>query len=324
MCPCPVNLAPARVYETVLRSAVVSLLPLVSCALLSSPCLPKSQKPEPQDLSLQSAVEHALDGRAGAIVVIGVELGEILAAKNLEFAGKQLIRPGSTLKPFVLMELLDSGKLDPKQRLTCKRPLTIGGVRLDCSHTAEVTQLDADDAIAYSCNSYVAEASLRLPGGELVQALRRAGLDSLSGLVPRESAGHIDRPGTQEYLQLTALGERGIEVTPLELLAAYRKLALKRRSGKISPYESVFQGLEHAVAYGTAHAAYVDGMNVAGKTGTAASASSARTHGIFVGYAPADQPEIAIVVYVPQGRGLDAAAIAQSVLKEYSRLKKKP
>jgi len=65
-------------------------------------------------------------------------------------------------------------------------------------------------------------------------------------------------------------------------------------------------------------------MKVAGKTGTEASPSSARTHGIFVGYAPADQPEIALVVYVRQGRGLDAAAIAQTILKEYSQSKKKP
>lgn len=293
--------------------------------LFSSLCLPKAQDLHFQRARLQQVVDRAIDGPAGAIVVVEVESGEILAARNLEFAGKQLIRPGSSLKPFVLMQLLDSSKLDPRQRWLCKRPLAIGGLRLDCSHTPEVNQLDADDAIAYSCNSYVAEASLRMNGSELVQALRRAGLDSLTGLVKSESAGHIDRPATQEQLQLMALGARGIEVTLLELLAAYRKLALRRSAGNFSRYEPVFEGLEHAVAYGTAHAAYVDGMKVAGKTGTAASASSsARTHGIFVGYAPADQPEIAIIVYVPQGRGLEAARIAQAILKEYLQLKKKP
>ena len=302
----------------ILRS-IQPVFPLCCMLLFSSLSFAK-----PQNADLQFIVDHALNAPAGVIVVIQVESGEILASKNLEFAGTQLISPGSTLKPFILMELLGSGKLNPKQRLICKRPLRVGGLRLDCSHTPEVTQLDADDAIAYSCNSYVAEAALRLNGNELMEAFRRAGLDSLTALVKSESAGHMERPANQEQLQLTALGARGIEVTPLELLAAYRKLALRKRSSKISPYEPVFQGLEHAVAYGTAHAAYVKGMAVAGKTGTAASASSARTHGIFVGYAPADQPEIAVIVYVPQGRGLEAAAIAQSVLKEYSQLKKKP
>jgi len=276
------------------------------------------------DARLQHAVDHALGGHSGAIVVIDVASNEILASKNLDLAGKQLVRPGSTLKPFVLMELLVSGKLDPQERLICRRPLRIGSVRLDCSHTTDVSQLDADDAITYSCNAYVAWVALRLNGSELVEALRRAGLDSLSGLVKSETTGHIDRPASQEQLQLIALGARGIEVTPLELLAAYRKLALRKRTGRVSLDEPVFQGLEHAITYGTAHAAYVEGMKIAGKTGTAAAANSPRTHGVFVGYAPADQPEIAIVVYVPQGRGLDAAMVAQGVLEEYGQMKKKP
>jgi penicillin-binding protein 2 len=64
-------------------------------------------------------------------------------------------------------------------------------------------------------------------------------------------------------------------------------------------------------------------MKIAGKTGTASAANSPRTHGIFVGYAPADHPEIARVVNVPQGRGLDAALVAHSVFEEYGQRKKK-
>src|SRR5437879_13833274 len=43
-----------------------------------------------------------------------------------------------------------------------------------------------------------------------------------------------------------------------------------------------------------------------------------RSSDLFVGYAPADHPEIARVVYVPQGRGLDAALEAHSVLDRKS------
>src|SRR5438034_1060158 len=128
------------------------------------------------------------------------------------------------------MELLDSARLDPNERLIARRPLRIGGMRLDCSHTAEVSELDADDAIAYSSNSYVAKVALRMSGDALTEALRRRGLDSLTGLLQSESTGHIERPTNQEQLQLMALGARGIEVRPLQLLAAYRKLALTRRS----------------------------------------------------------------------------------------------
>jgi cell division protein FtsI/penicillin-binding protein 2 len=102
------------------------------------------------------------------------------------------------------MELLDSGKLDPKQRLICRRPLRIGEMRLDCSHTAGVSQLDTDHAIAYSYNLYVAEAALRIDTDGLAEALRRAGLDSLTGLAKDESTRRMGRPTSQEQRQLLA------------------------------------------------------------------------------------------------------------------------
>jgi cell division protein FtsI/penicillin-binding protein 2 len=268
---------------------------------------------------LQEAVDRTMSGRAGAAVVADVVTGEILAAHGMVAAAHRLERPGSTVKPFVLMALLEAGKIDANEKLLCRRPLRIGGVKMDCTHPASVTDLDAEEAIAYSCNSYFAEAATRLNAEELMQALRRAGLDSPSGLVKGEASGRIERPAERETLQLEALGDRGIEVTPLELLGAYRKLALQRRNGAPEIAAAVFTGLEQSVAYGMAHAANVEDMKVAGKTGTAASRASAATHGLFVGYAPAEKPEIAIVVFVERGHGSDAAAIAQPVLVEFAK-----
>jgi cell division protein FtsI/penicillin-binding protein 2 len=264
---------------------------------------------------LREAVERAMEGRGGAAVAADVITGEILAASGLEMAAHRLARPGSTVKPFVLMALLASGKLDASQRLLCRRPLRIGGVRMDCTHPSSIGNLDAEEAIAYSCNSYFAEVATRLNGAELVQALRRAGLDSASGLAKEEARGRIEMPRDRDMLQLEALGDRGIEVTPLELLAAYRTLALQKRNGAgaAGVGAPVFAGLEQSVTYGMAHAAHVEGTKVAGKTGTAASRESARTHGFFVGYAPAEKPEIVVVVFVERGNGGDAAGVAQTV-----------
>lgn len=100
---------------------------------------------ESYDSHLPGNVDGASRGTAGIIVVVDVESGEIPAAKNLALARKQLMRPGSTRKPFVLMDP-DSGRLDPKQRLICRQPLRIRGMWLDCNHTVDVSQLEADDA----------------------------------------------------------------------------------------------------------------------------------------------------------------------------------
>jgi len=267
-----------------------------------------------------------METRIGATVVADVATGQILAAAALDLAAHRLARPGSTVKPFVLMALLESGKLDARQRLLCRRPLRIGGVRMDCAHPASVVDLDAEEAIAYSCNSYFAEAATRLSATELVQSLRRAGLDSASGLAGGEATGRIETPREREMLQLEALGDRGIEVTALELLGAYRKLALQKRSGAGAAEVDapVFAGLEQSVAYGMAHAANVEGMKIAGKTGTAASRESAKTHGFFVGYAPAEKAEIVVVVYLEQGNGGDAAGVAQVVFAEFAKSRMTP
>ena len=256
-----------------------------------------------------------MEGRGGSAVVVDVSSGEILAAHEIEVAAHRLARPGSTVKPLVLMALLEAGKIEASERLLCRRPLRIGGVRIDCAHPSSVVDLDAEEAIAYLCNSYFAEAATRLSAAELAQSLRKAGLDAASGLVRGEAVGRIEIPRDREMLQLEALGDRGIDVTVLELLEAYRKLALRKRNGSRDGDSdaAVFAGLEQSVAYGMAHAANVEGARVAGKTGTAASRESARTHGFFVGYAPAEKPEIVVAIYLESGNGGEAAGVARGV-----------
>lgn len=88
--------------------------------------------------NLQRVTDLAMNGRAGAAVVAEVKTGELLAAHNLDFAARNLERPGSTVKPFVLMALLEAGKIVASQRLQCRRPLWICGVRMDCAHPASI------------------------------------------------------------------------------------------------------------------------------------------------------------------------------------------
>ncbi|HEV2447125.1 MAG TPA: penicillin-binding transpeptidase domain-containing protein, partial [Candidatus Sulfopaludibacter sp.] len=57
-------------------------------------------------------------------------------------------------------------------------------------------------------------------------------------------------------------------------------------------------------------------VSVAGKTGTAENPGSHGTHGWFAGFAPARDPRVVIVVYVPSGRGADAANVAGLILAD--------
>ncbi len=250
----------------------------------------------------------------GAIVVIEVASGHVLAARNLPLAATLRAAPGSSIKPFVLQFALEQRAISSEERHYCRRTLTIGGKRMDCTHPAAPASLSAQEALAYSCNSYFAALATRLDGAQLADYLRGLGFTSTTGLASQETRGAVRAPQTAEQIQLLALGEDGIEITPLELLAAYRQLAI----GQKTAAPAVKLGLEGSVEYGMAHAAAVRQLHLAGKTGTASQPGRASTHGWFVGYAPAEQPEIALVVYLAHGRGADAATIAQRVFSAYA------
>ncbi|HLW36895.1 MAG TPA: penicillin-binding protein 2 [Candidatus Eremiobacteraceae bacterium] len=81
--------------------------------------------------------------------------------------------------------------------------------------------------------------------------------------------------------------------------------------------------------YGTAHNVYIPGFHYAGKTGTAenvptADNPSGRNHAWFVCYAPYDNPQIAVVVFMDQSGGfgaVNAAPVAQAIVQSYFHIK---
>jgi penicillin-binding protein 2 len=292
------------------------VIPLILSALLSANVCPAQQVNA--GAALNPVIAKLMAGKPGTAVVLDVSSGKILARSNLKTAAQLVTTPGSVVKPLVMMELLQSGKVDPSQRLACRRTLTIAGRRMDCSHSPAITAVDSADAIAYSCNSYFAQVATRLDPAQLAQALRRAGFASSTGLADDEAVGRVMAALDEPHLQLQSLGYWGVEVTPLELVAAYRNLALHRLRNDLPQVAPVFAGLEGSVQYGMAHEAATSGLTVAGKTGTASGLTAAE-HGFFAGYAPADKPEIVVLVFLEHGRGSDAAAIAAPIFAAYDK-----
>jgi penicillin-binding protein 2 len=268
---------------------------------------------------LQRAVTRSMQGRAGAALVLDVDSGRVLAHYRLEAAARTLARPGSAVKPFTLLALIESGRVAIEQPVRCARRLRLGSQRLDCTHPADSRPLAARDALAYSCNSYFAQLARALDDSELARAFEHAGLTAVSGLVEGEAAGRVRLPRSLEQRQLLALGQANVEVTPLGIAAAYRKLAqARKRPERDARRAPVFDGLEDSVRFGMARLARAPGIIVAGKTGTASS-QSGYTHAWFAGYAPAAAPEIVLVVFFEQGRGgPDAAPVAGEIFAAYA------
>jgi cell division protein FtsI/penicillin-binding protein 2 len=275
-------------------------------------------RPSPSDLNRQIA--QIMDGRSGSAMVVEVNSEKLLATYHPEVAARRLARPGSAFKPFTLLSLLRTGKLDPSESFLCRRNLRVGSHDLSCSHPP-TGPFPAVSALAYSCNDFFATFGLRLTAEELRSAFTAAGFTSPAHLRSDEAAGSIRLAQTDEERQLQAVGEGDMKVTPLEMLAAYRALARRRNVADATSAErTVFAGLEASTEYGMARLASVPGMKIAGKTGTPQSMEGAWTNGWFAGYAPADHPRVVVVIFLERGDGPgDAAPLARQIFRAWSQ-----
>jgi len=248
------------------------------------------------------------DGVHGSAILIGAPARRRISIHEPEIVGRALAPPGSTVKPFAIAALLESGKLRPLETLRCPGKLEIGGRNLACSHPPDLPPMTARPAIAYSCNCFVAHYAARLEPGELTRAYGRYGLLSRTAWIDEEVAGEF----THGDVRLQALGEAGVLVTPAAVAMAYTRLAVTTGRAWMGP---VLGGLEDAVEFGTAQRARVEGIKAAGKTGSVRSAEGASL-AWFAGFAPSVNPRYVVTVML-QGRsgGADAAPVAGRILE---------
>jgi cell division protein FtsI/penicillin-binding protein 2 len=218
-----------------------------------------------------------------AAAVVLIEIGTSGKVLRQEGDVMRRVAPGSTIKPFVLLATTT------RPERVCGRKLTLGGRRMDCVHPLLAAPVTSREALAYSCNFYFANLAQSIDPKQLADVLRSFGF-----VLSRTPVSQQDR-------QLVALGEFGVTTTPMDLARAYARLGV-----------TGMPGLREAVEAGTAQRAAVDGLAVAGKTGTT------RGHSWFAGFAPAGRPRVAIVVLSEEGTGGSSAAPqAGRVLKEW-------
>ncbi len=260
------------------------------------------------------------------IVVLDEASGRVLAARHLDEAARTLAAPGSAMKPLVLYGLMAEGRWDPERRVACTRKLRVAGRELNCSHPA-ADPMNAREALAWSCNTYFAAVGATLRPGELRGLLAQTGLLGQTGLAEGEATAVFRDSRTADETTLALLGVDGVRVTPLEFAMAYRWLGLQlaAHADQVAA-QVVSAGLKDSASFGMAGAADLGGVPVAGKTGTASAEAGGGgpMHGWFICLAPAEQTRAVIAVYLPRGRGDDAAHVAAELLAHSPLRETKP
>jgi cell division protein FtsI/penicillin-binding protein 2 len=267
----------------------------------------------PINVDLQGLLHSTLHGSGGVGVVLDAKSGALLAAERPEAAAQLVSAPGSTLKPFFLASALSQGRINAQSTVVCRRSLRVANRDLACTHPKEINVFNAEQALAYSCNTYFAALATLWTPKEATGLLRSYGFSERPHLFAEESLGTLREPPDRGQEQLLILGLGDVTASPAQLALAYLRLGKKLE--RLPP---VRLGLEGSVAYGMAHNAATPGFIIAGKTGTASDSGQAWTHGWFAGIASRRASKIVIVVYLPVGNGADAASLVQRFFREWS------
>jgi cell division protein FtsI/penicillin-binding protein 2 len=278
------------------------------------------------DLEVAEAARLGLGRVSGSVVAMDPYTGRVMAVVNPGLAVGSAYQPCSVFKLVVAVAGLSERRITPETTFDCD-----GGCWLWPGHG----RINLRRALAVSCNPYFERVGEQL-GYQTVQ--RYAGLLGLgtpSGInLARESAGRVpafvspSRVGhvsshaagvTTSAVQLAVLLSATINGgAVLEPQVAPPQGFVKRERWRL-PETTILgqlaEGLLGAVNEGSAASAFDPDVVVAGKTGTCAGV------GWFASYAPADRPEIVLVVFVRPGSGHLASDVAGRI---YQNLYKRP
>lgn len=294
----------------------------------------------------EEAVSRAVkefDARWGGALVVDVKSGDILAWAQYPFfnpnsysdygtliyrnrLAQDALEPGSTFKPLVMALALNDRKVAPDTLINCEggkwadKNITIR----DTSHQGIIT---ASRVLRYSSNIGMAKIGLKIDTKRYYQYLRNLGFGQRTQVPVAESRGilHSPRDWSRADTISTSFGQ-SISVTGLQMAQAYLTLL---NDGIYKPLRLVDQDLEPdkrdrafgkstarevrrmmrdvvEASDGTGRRARIEGIEVAGKTGTAQKADRrSRTYGSkrlasFVGFLPANDPKFLVLVMVDE------------------------
>ncbi|MDQ7822684.1 MAG: penicillin-binding transpeptidase domain-containing protein [Candidatus Eremiobacteraeota bacterium] len=266
--------------------------------------------------------------------------------------------PGSTFKVILAASALDSGKVKMEDQIPCGSSIDVGGWTLQNANDGfggGATE-NIKEIITYSFNTGSAAIGLKIGCKTYFNYLRKFGFGSLTGVeLPGETEGLLLplKDWTEINCATMAFGQ-GIAITPVQLTSAVQAIAnngvqmkphiikqiidskgnvvrdfkpeVKSRPIKPATTLKMKEILQNVVEKGTGKRAKVPGYLCAGKTGTAnvvenGNYVSGKYVASFVGFVPAEDPKIVILVKVEHPSdiywgGVVAAPIFADVAKE--------
>lgn len=271
-------------------------------------------------------------------------------ARLLNRATQGLYAPGSTFKILTLLEYIREHPDDYENfHFDCDGTYENGEYQIRCYQGEAHGSQDLSQAFANSCNGAFASMGLELDlkqYADLADQLLYNQPLPLALPYNKSSYSMTEGADTWEVLQ-TAIGQGKTQVTPIHQLMITSAIAnggtlmkpyvvdhLENAGGQTikkfmpsaygellsaSEAEQLTEYMRQVVETGTGSAVRTDAYTVAGKTGSAEFETGKETHAWFTGFAPAENPKIAVTVIVEESGsgGRVAAPIARGIFDAY-------
>ena len=283
------------------------------------------------------------------------ELSSDPATPMLNRAASSAYAPGSTLKPATAVAALESGATTPSETLFdtgyWKYPSTTWNGGTWCWKHSGHGKVNATTAITNSCNYYFAEMGYRMGLDTLNEYYSALGLGEPTGIEIGEKTGRqATNEGGSNQAPWAAYGQADQLYTPLqlanyiatlvsggqhcpahllksvksydnsEIIATGDTTPLNTLSISDSTLQAVKKGMYgYTQPGGMVYSYFKDCIVSAGaKTGTAQLGGGLKNNGVFVAFAPYDDPEIAIALVLEKGdAGAALASTAVTILNSY-------
>jgi cell division protein FtsI/penicillin-binding protein 2 len=273
------------------------------------------------DLAIGQAARSGLGRAQGAVVAMDPRTGRVHALVNPTLGIQRAFQPCSVFKIVVGIAGLSEGIITPETTFRCRK---------GCWSWAGHGAIDLRRALAVSCNPYFEWVGEQL-GYERVQRYAHLlGLGEPSGInLTGETAGLVPsfvRPQAVGHLSSHAEGIATSAVQLAVLVSATLNGGVILKPQVSGPedfvpserwrlpdttrFDGLAAGFAGAVNEGSASAAFDPEVAVAGKTGTCAQL------GWFASYAPAESPELVVVVFLRRGSGHGASAVAGRIFRQ--------
>jgi peptidoglycan glycosyltransferase len=276
------------------------------------------------------------------------ELNKDKSAPLVNRPTQSTYEPGSTMKVVTAAAALDSGEFSPGTVLSGHSPHEIGGVPLSNAGGEQFGDIDMTTALTHSVNVYFAQVGEKLGNETMFKYMDRFGFNQDPELgYPDDqmapsgvySEGKLLGPGDAIDIGRVAIGQERLLVTPLQMAEVAATVANHgvlmrptfvqqvtdpdgRTVEKLDPHEQSTVTSEQTASQltammtkvteeGTAAGLTVGGQAFAGKTGTAEIDPEAGINRPwFIGFAPADNPQVAVAVMLERCQGCFGGEVA--------------